>query len=559
VQFDASGSTDPNGDATIVGYAWDFGDGNTGTGVNPAHTYDAEGLYDVSLTVTDDTGLTGTDATTANIEIVPQIPVADAGGPYAGKEGREVNFDGSASFDPDGGAITAYAWDFGDGSTGIGATPTHVYAAAGSYSVSLIVTDDEGDQSDPASTTAVIDPDEAPTAVSGGPYAGTVNEAVNFDGSGSFDPDGTVVGYAWDFGDGTTGTGANPTHAYAATGDFIVTLTVTDDFGNLSAPATTTATIGIGDLPPVADANGPYSGTVGAEVQFDGSGSSDPNGDDTIVSYDWEFGDGTVASDSGPMPTHVYDTAGTYNVTLTVTDDTGLVDSAGSSATIEPPPLEAPIADPNGPYSAPVGTPVQFDGSASYDPDGGEIVRYDWDFGDGTVAADAGAMPTHTYALEGEYIVTLAVTDDEGETGTGSSTATISPLGGETDVFLTRMDAPSFLELPKGRKTERDVTAFGDGVGIEQAATVRLAADDGGDGVAVEIERYRLTRTVVPGDPETAFEFEVEIKCEKKGRHEIVWTATIDAEENPDPTNDRVQAVTTVECGDEGEGEEEDD
>ena len=82
--------------------------------------------------------------------------------------------------------------------------------------------------------------------------------------------------------------------------------------------------------PPVADPNGPYTGTVGSPVSFDGSGSVDPDG--TIVAYDWDFGDG--GSGTGVSPSYSYAAAGTFTVTLTVTDDDGATDSAGTTATI---------------------------------------------------------------------------------------------------------------------------------------------------------------------------------------------------------------------------------
>ncbi len=156
-----------------------------------------------------------------------------------------------------------------------------------------------------------------PVADANGPYTGTVNDPVQFDGSGSTDSDGNIVSYAWSFGDGSTGTGVSPTHAYTATGVYDVSLTVTDDDG-LQSTDNTTATIGIGDLPPVADANGPYTGTVGVAVVFDGTGSTDPN--NNIESYAWDFGDGSTGT--GATPSHTYAAADIYTVSLTVTDTT---------------------------------------------------------------------------------------------------------------------------------------------------------------------------------------------------------------------------------------------
>jgi PKD repeat protein len=261
-------------------------------------------------------------------------PVADPNGPYTGVVNMAVMFDGTDSNDPDG-TIVSYDWDFGDGNTGTGPQPQHTYDTAGVYDVSLTVMDDAGDTSDPVATTATIDPaNQAPTADPNGPYSGTVGVPVTFDGSGSNDPDGSIDAYDWDFGDGNTDTGVSPTHTYATDGVFTVSLTVTDDAGATDS-ATTTATIGLGNQPPVADPNGPYTGTVGVPVAFDGTGSNDPDG--SIDAYDWDFGDGTVILDAGPTPTHTYATAGLYNVTLTVTDDAGTIDSAMTTATINPP------------------------------------------------------------------------------------------------------------------------------------------------------------------------------------------------------------------------------
>ncbi|UCE88824.1 MAG: PKD domain-containing protein [Pseudomonadota bacterium] len=300
VTFDGTASNDPDG--TIVSYAWDFGDGTIGTGATPTHTYLVDGTFDVTLTVTDDAGDTGMDATTAAIALGNQPPVADPNGPYTGTVGVAVTFDGTASNDPDG-TIASYSWDFGDGNVGNGPTPTHTYAAANTYNVTLMVTDDAG-ATDSAGTTADIAAqpvNQPPVADANGPYSGEVGVAVTFDGTASSDPDGTIVSYAWEFGDGNTGTGPTPTHVYSANGNYPVTLTVTDDAGDTGTD-TSTASIGAVNQPPVADPNGPYSGTAGVPVTFDGTGSSDADG--TIVSYAWDFGDG--ASGSGPTPTHTY-------------------------------------------------------------------------------------------------------------------------------------------------------------------------------------------------------------------------------------------------------------
>ena len=232
------------------------------------------------------------------------------------------SFDASASSDSDG-VIVSYSWDLGDGSTATGVTPTHTYAVDGTYSVTLTVTDDGGaSNSISQSVTVTATANQPPVA----DFTFTCTDLnCNFDGSGSIDLDGSIVSYAWDFGDNSTGTGMTTNHIYAADGSYTVTLTVTDDAGAVaSVSQTVSVTAAVTNQYPVAD----FSFTcTDLTCNFDGSLSTD---DGTIIAYDWQFGDNTIAS--GVTTTHTYAAAGTYSVTLTVTDDTGL--SAGVSQNV---------------------------------------------------------------------------------------------------------------------------------------------------------------------------------------------------------------------------------
>lgn len=178
--------------------------------------------------------------TTVPVPPTNSKPVADLGGPYSGDAGEPIRFDGTKSFDPDG-SIAFYRWNFGDGSGEILATtPTHIYSEEGTYTVTLTVIDNDG-TSDTAVTSAVIgppSPNEAPIADADGPYEGKVNKPVLFDASRSYDPDGSIVSYVWDFGDGENGTGQNPTHSYSKADTYIVKLTVTDDDGGVDSTST---------------------------------------------------------------------------------------------------------------------------------------------------------------------------------------------------------------------------------------------------------------------------------------------------------------------------------
>ncbi len=167
---------------------------------------------------------------------------------------------------------------------------------------------------------------------------------------------------------------------------------------------------------PIADPGGPYTGDVEEPLQFNGSGSHDPDG--SIAFYRWNFGDGSgEILEKNPM--HTYDKAGTYNVTLTVVDNNGTSDTAITTATIgKAPPNKVPVADVGGPYTATVNKQILFDGSHSYDPDG-EIVEYRWNFGDDSTGT--GQTCTHVYKKSNSYTVTLTVIDNGGKSDSSSS------------------------------------------------------------------------------------------------------------------------------------------
>lgn len=222
VSFDGSTSSDPEG--PIASFAWEFGDGGTATGEAPNHTYAGGGTYTVSLTVTDGQGVADTTTGEVTVQGPNAAPTASL---TATVDGMTVSVDGSASTDSDG-SIATYAWDFGDGETATGATASHTYAAGGDYTIELLVTDDRGATGADTESVTIVAPNQEPTAAFTAAESGL---EVSFDATGSTDPDGSIASYAWDFGDGTTGTGATVSRTYEADGAYDVTLTVTDDEG----------------------------------------------------------------------------------------------------------------------------------------------------------------------------------------------------------------------------------------------------------------------------------------------------------------------------------------
>lgn len=326
--------TNPQTSAQSYSGYWRIGGDNTWGSTGPyfSGTLDEAAVYSTELSaqdVADHYSLATTGA------LPNQPPVASF---TSSQSGLTVNVDGSGSTDPDG-TVASYAWDFGDGSTATGATASHTYVQGGSYAVKLTVTDNQGATN--SKTTAVTvtapPPNQAPVAA----FTSTVsNLSVAFDGSGSTDSDGTVASYAWDFGDGTTGTGVTPTHAYGSAGNFTVTLTVTDNLGLAGTPVQhQVTTVAVPNQAPVASFTATPNGLA---VAVNGSASSDPDG--TVASYAWNFGDGATAT--GATASHTYAAAGTYTVTLTVTDNLGLASSpATKSVTVTAPPPAALASD----------------------------------------------------------------------------------------------------------------------------------------------------------------------------------------------------------------------
>lgn len=394
VTFDASASTDPNED--IEEYQWNFGDGSTSTGQTVQHVFSDNGNTTVTLTVVDSLNQESTYTLELYVNAEPEAEFNVS--PEEALEGQIVRFDATESTDPDN-DIETYEWDLGDGTTADGEVIEHQYNSSDTYTATLTVTDSVGNQSSTSSTVSVT---AAPTPrINYEPEDPVIGESVRFDATGSTDPNGDIVNYSWNFGDGSVSRGAVVDHQYSDFGNYTVTLIVEDSAGN---ERSTSESIYVGASPTAEFIYDPQMPTREQSVTFDASPSTDP--DNQIESYNWDFGDGSQAE--GETVEKRYAEVGQYNVVLNIEDEAGNASSASRVVEVTAEPNPEFVMEPDTP------TPMEsitLDASGSVDVDD-DITSYDWELGNGSQAE--GEVVDVTYTEPGEYDVTLTATDQLG-------------------------------------------------------------------------------------------------------------------------------------------------
>jgi PKD repeat protein len=347
-------------------YSWDFGDGNTSSLASPTHIFPVDGFYDVTLSVTNNCG---TDTYMATIPVFT-APSADfTATPTSGCPTLTVNFQDQSS--PN--TIT-WSWSFPGGtpSTSTLQNPSIAYTSPGTYSVTLTASNPAGN--DIEVRTGYITVGAAPTAnftsAVNGATATFTNTSINPPGSG------TPV-YQWDFGDGNSSTQTSPTHTYSAGGTYNVVLTITNLCGSNSKTSQVVIL-----LPPVASFTGtPTTGCTPMTVQFTSTSQG-------ATTYSWSFPGGTPSTSTAQNPSVVYNSVGSNNVSLTVTN------AAGSNTSTQNNYITANTT-PTAGYSSNVsGSTATFTNSST------NATSYSWNFGDGS-AASTETNPVHTYAANG--------------------------------------------------------------------------------------------------------------------------------------------------------------
>lgn len=382
-----------NTSSNATSYSWSFGDGNNSTEANPVHTYATDGTYTVVLSATN---ACGTVTTTQTVSIVTPPVASFNAGQTSGCVPFTVQFNNTSSSN-----ATSYSWQFsgGDPATSTEQNPTVVYNVPGVYTVVLSVSNAAGTST--ATQTDYISVGTIPSAS----FTSTVTASTATFTNTSVN--GTT--YAWDFGDNSNGTDANPTHTYANDGTYTVVLTATNNCGT----STFTQNVVVITEPEAGFTANTTNGCGPLAVQF-----SDLSSENT-TSWSWSFPGGTPDNSTDENPSVVYATSGSYDVTLIAT-------GPGGSNTYTQTNFITVNGSPVGSFTAAVNQ-----NTASFTNTSVNATSYMWTFGDGSSSVEAN--PSHTYAADGTYTVILQATNNCGTTIVEQSvTITTAPVAAFT-------------------------------------------------------------------------------------------------------------------------------
>jgi len=298
-QFTGTGSN-------IAYWEWSFGDGGTATGPSPTHQYNQTGSFTVTLIATGVTGCTDTVIVPGYINIGSTLTPGFNVTQSAGCDSLTATFSALVQ------NAVSWQWQFGDGGTSTQANPVHVYAAPGTYTVTLSVTTANGCNGSASYANAIVIepmPTASFTASQPDPCDPFTFQFANTSGQ--------AVSYLWEFGDGTTSTAVNPIHTYSAQGTYAVTLHAFSA-GGCEDVLTLGSTVVV-NIPHVNFSGTPRSGCPPLAVDF--TAAAYPN----AVSWFWQFGDGTTSTQQ--HPSHTYTVVGDYKVSLAIATSGGCQDS----------------------------------------------------------------------------------------------------------------------------------------------------------------------------------------------------------------------------------------
>ncbi len=383
-------------------YAWTFGDGSTGNGFQPVHTYTTPGTFYTTLNIVNNFGCTAQASSFLPI-IVSEANATFTADDLAGCAPHTVNF-----AHPGGGVYT-YNWNFGDGNSSTQQSPSHVYASNGTYTVVLTITD----------VTGCTDTYTLPNNIQVNSGVNNFNPAAPVTACAPFtinlnDNSPATSGWLWSFGDGETATVQNPVYTYTDPGTYIVTLQTQSSGSSCSQSISPYATYII---------NGGSAGFDVTQTLCPPFTATFNDQSVNAVSWLWDFGDGTTSTQQNPV--HVYTTPGSYNVSLTITTAQGCTYTEYHNYAVTFLPLVANATATSPDTTLPI--------NATFNANSSGATMWLWDFGDGGTSTLMN--PVHQYTVPGPYNITLTISNPECTftyvyTGVTIGSGTVLPGGG---------------------------------------------------------------------------------------------------------------------------------
>jgi PKD repeat protein len=412
----------------IISWLWHFGDGGVSDDHHPYHTFDSPGTYVVCLTIHDNTGCV--DSTCMEVVVEPATPgECNALFTYEQVPGTlTIHFVNQSTSNHD---IISWLWHFGDGGVSDNHAPTHTYDQPGTYEVCLTIHDNSGCE-DSFCLNVIVEP------VTGGECNAVFDSeqlpntlTLHFHDHSTSNHD--INSWIWHFGDGGVSDDQHPYHTFDQPGTYVVCLTIHDNSGCVDS---TCMEVVVEPVQP-GECNASFTfeqvpGTL--TVHFVDHSTSNHD----IVSWLWHFGDGGISDNHAP--THTYDQPGTYEVCLTIHDNTGCEDTYCTVITVEP--VNNDCQASFNWEQVDSSLTVHFFNNSSSPHD---IISFIWHFGDGHVAD--GPNPTHTYEHSGSYEVCLTIHDNANCVSTWCTVVTIEASASECQAYFSYEQQPNTLTV----------------------------------------------------------------------------------------------------------------
>jgi PKD repeat protein len=377
--------------AGSLSYSWQFGDGFSSTQKSPSYNYSNSGIYTVKLTATSNNGCKAIDSQNVTIHPKPSANFSTSNQ----CSNKAVSFTNSSSISA---GTISHLWKFGDNNTSTAINPQHQYASPGTYSVTLVVTSNNGCIDSVTKNVSAL-PTPIANFTTPSPCSGT-----NLTFSNASTVSSGSMNHVWNFGDGNSSTSTSPTHNYSSTGTYQVKLVSTATSG---CKDSITKTVNVYDIPSTSfSVNG---SCLADSIEF---GNTSSIGAGTMT-FAWNLGDGTTSTKSSIN--HKYATAGTYQVKLVATSNGGCKDSTTTTVNVYPTPSASFSANDNC-----LNDITAFTNSSSISSG---TLSYFWDFDNGS--ASTLRNPNITYGVSGSYDVKLTATSSQGCTDSAVNTINI--------------------------------------------------------------------------------------------------------------------------------------